>query len=91
MHVSRELNIHNKTHALSLCHDLTGNSLLDSFFVEADKAPPPADELISRGRLLFVADHPERFADSVAVDILGISDARAIRRSGMALAATSSA
>ena len=75
-HVSRELNIHNKTHALSLRHDLTGNSLLDSFFVEADKAPPPADELISRGRLLFVADHPERFADSVAVDILGISDAQ---------------
>ncbi|HTN32209.1 MAG TPA: arginine/ornithine succinyltransferase subunit alpha [Pseudomonas sp.] len=74
VHVSRELNIHNKTHALSLCHDLTGNSLLDSFFVEADKAAPPVDELISRGRLLFVADHPERFADSMVVDILGISD-----------------
>ncbi|HLT05350.1 MAG TPA: arginine/ornithine succinyltransferase subunit alpha [Pseudomonas sp.] len=75
VHVSRELNIHNKTHALSLCHDLTGNSLLTSFFVEVGKAPPPADELISRGRLLFVADYPERFADSMVVDMIGISDA----------------
>ncbi|PZQ43263.1 MAG: arginine N-succinyltransferase, partial [Ectopseudomonas oleovorans] len=34
VHHSRELKIHNKIHVLSLCHDLTGNSLLTSFYVE---------------------------------------------------------
>ena len=34
VHNSRELKIHNKIHVLSLCHDLTGNSLLTSFYVE---------------------------------------------------------
>ncbi len=34
VHASRELKIHNKIHVLSLCHDLTGNSLLTSFYVE---------------------------------------------------------
>jgi arginine N-succinyltransferase len=31
-------------------------------------------ELNSRGRLLFVASHPERFADSVVTEIVGYSD-----------------
>jgi arginine N-succinyltransferase len=39
-------------------------------------------ELNSRGRLLFVASHPERFADSVVTEIVGYSDEMAIRRSG---------
>lgn len=32
VHASRELKIHNKIHVLSQCHDLTGNSLLTSFY-----------------------------------------------------------
>ena len=31
-------------------------------------------ELNSRGRLLFMASHPERFADAVVVEIVGYSD-----------------
>ena len=31
-------------------------------------------ELNSRGRLLFMAAHPERFADSVVTEIVGYSD-----------------
>ena len=76
VHASRELKIHNKIHVLSLCHDLTGNSLLTSFFVEPGAAAQhdAAAELNSRSRLLFVATHPERFADSVVVEIVGFSD-----------------
>ena len=74
VHASRSLSIHNKIHALSLCHDLTGNSLLTSFYVEADLVPSVWAELNSRGRLLFVANHPERFADAVVVEIVGYSD-----------------
>lgn len=74
VHASRELKIHNKIHVLSLCHDLTGNSLLTSFYVVRDLVGTPWAELNSRGRLLFVAGHPERFADSVVTEIVGHSD-----------------
>lgn len=74
VHASRELKIHNKIHVLSLCHDLTGNSLLTSFYVERDLVNTPIAELNSRGRLLFMASHPERFADAVVTEIVGYSD-----------------
>jgi arginine N-succinyltransferase len=59
---------------LSQCHDLTGNSLLTSFYVVPELVGTPWSELNSRGRLLFVASHPERFADSVVTEIVGYSD-----------------
>jgi len=74
VHASRELKIHNKIHVLSLCHDLTGNSLLTSFYVQRELVDTPFAELNSRARLLFMAAHPERFADAVVVEIVGYSD-----------------
>ena len=74
VHASRSLGIHNKIHALSLCHDLTGNSLLTSFYIEAALVQSVYAELVSRGRLMFVASHPERFADALVVEIVGYSD-----------------
>src|SRR5690606_15200189 len=67
VHVSDELYIHNMTLAVSLCNDLTVNTLLTSFFLDVDKEPPKAAELISLIRLLFVADYPECFVDSMVV------------------------
>ena len=74
VHASRELKIHNKIHVLSLCHDLTGNSLLTSFYVQRELVNTSIAELNSRGRLLFMASHPERFADAVVTEIVGYSD-----------------
>lgn len=74
VHNSRELKIHNKIHVLSLCHDLTGNSLLTSFYVERGLVDSVWAELNSRARLLFAACHPERFADAMVVEIVGESD-----------------
>lgn len=74
VHNSRELKIHNKIHVLSLCHDLTGNSLLTSFYVERSLVNTAWSELNSRARLLFLANHPERFADALVVEIVGYSD-----------------
>ncbi len=54
VHASRELKIHNKIHVLSLCHDLTGNSLLTSFYVAPELVNSGWAELNSRGRLLFM-------------------------------------
>ncbi|HSC82908.1 MAG TPA: arginine/ornithine succinyltransferase subunit alpha [Pseudomonas sp.] len=74
VHASRSLSIHNKIHVLSLCHDLTGNSLLTSFYIKPELVDSVFAELNSRARLLFVAGHPERFADAVVVEIVGYSD-----------------
>jgi arginine N-succinyltransferase len=74
VHASRSLSIHNKIHALSLCHDLTGNSLLTSFYIEPELVRSAAAELNSRARLLFVGSHPERFAEAMVVEIVGQSD-----------------
>ncbi|WP_285961124.1 arginine/ornithine succinyltransferase subunit alpha [Pseudomonas tohonis] len=74
VHASRELKIHNKIHVLSLCHDLTGNSLLTSFYVQRELVGTASAELNSRARLMFMASHPERFADAVVVEIVGYSD-----------------
>lgn len=74
VHHSQELSIHNKTHVLSLCHDLTGNSLLTCNHIDPALAQGLYAELNSRGRLLFMAMHPERFADAVLADSVGYSD-----------------
>lgn len=76
VHASRSLGIHNKIHVLSLCHDLTGKSLLTSFYIDHNLADADYAELNSRARLLFMACHPERFADAVVVEIVGYSDAQ---------------
>jgi arginine N-succinyltransferase len=74
VHASRALGIHNKIHVLSLCHDLTGKSLLTSFYFDRNLQDSDSAELNSRARLLFMASHPERFSDAVVVEIVGYSD-----------------
>lgn len=74
MHASRELGLHNRIHVLSLCHDLTGHSLLTGFYLDPAWRSYQALKLNACGRLLFAASHPQRFADAIAVEISGISD-----------------
>ena len=75
VHASGELGLHNRIHVLSLCHDLTGHSLLTGFHLEpAARSQSSARELNALGRVLFMASHPQRFAESTAAEIVGISD-----------------
>jgi arginine N-succinyltransferase len=74
VHASRSLGIHNKVHVLSLCHDLTGNTLLSGFYLDPQLHDSLQAELTSRARLLFIACHAERFADALVVEIVGYSD-----------------
>lgn len=76
VHASRELGLHNRIHVLSLCHDLTGHSLLTGFYMDPAWRSYQALKLNACGRLLFAASHPQRLADSIAVEISGISDER---------------
>ncbi|MGE8148184.1 arginine N-succinyltransferase [Pseudomonas frederiksbergensis] len=71
---SRELNIEHGVPALSLCHDLSGHTLLRGFHIDAALANTPFSELLSRARLLFIAAHTARFSDAVITEIVGYSD-----------------
>jgi arginine N-succinyltransferase len=70
---SRELNIRHGVPALSLCQDLNGQTLLRGFHIDAERVRTPESELLSRARLMFIAAHPQRFADSVITEIVGFS------------------
>jgi len=70
---SRELNIQHGVPALSLCQDLNGQTLLRGFHIDADRVRTPESELLSRARLMFIAAHPQRFAESVITEIVGYS------------------
>lgn len=76
IHASPAQNIKHKVHALTLCHDLGGNSLLKGFHVEPQLQDSPAAQLISRARLLFIASQPQRFASQLAAEMVGCSDER---------------
>ncbi|MFJ2710153.1 arginine N-succinyltransferase [Pseudomonas sp. NPDC087346] len=71
---SRELNIEHGVPALSLCHDLSGHTLLRGFHIDAALTRTPFAELLSRARLLFIAAHAPRFSDAVITEIVGYSD-----------------
>lgn len=71
---SRELNIEHGVPALSLCHDLSGHTLLRGFHIDADLVRTPFSELLSRARLLFIAAQAPRFSDAVITEIVGYSD-----------------
>lgn len=75
VHASPELGVHNKIHTLHLCHDLTGYTLLSSFYIDPAHEAGPAPQLLSRARLLFIAEHPHRFADRIAAESPGVCDA----------------
>ena len=64
----------NRIHTLHLCHDLTGVTLLTGFHVEDALATGPAPQLLSRGRLAFIAAHAERFSERIAAENPGLAD-----------------
>lgn len=70
---SPELHARNRIHTLHLCHDLTGFTLLTGFHIDAALANTLAPQLLSRGRLLYIAQHPERFSDRIAAENPGLA------------------
>ncbi|MGL6070533.1 arginine N-succinyltransferase [Craterilacuibacter sp.] len=73
VHAASELGIVNHIHVLSLCHDLSEHSLLTSFYLRPELAASAEAELLSRARLLFIANAPARFADTLVSAMLGVS------------------
>jgi arginine N-succinyltransferase len=61
-------------HTLHLCHDLTGATLLSSFYIEPAYEGTEAAQLLSRARLLFILAHAERFSDRIVAENPGLAD-----------------
>lgn len=74
VHSSSALEASNRIHTLHLCHDLTGVTLLTSFYIDPEYAEGPAPQLLSRARLLFIRAFADRFADRIAAESPGLAD-----------------
>ncbi len=74
VHNSRELNIYNTVETLSLCNDYTGASEICTLFLSESHRKNGNGRFLSRCRFLFIAEHEERFADTVIAEMRGISD-----------------
>ncbi|WP_263080447.1 arginine N-succinyltransferase [Endozoicomonas sp. Mp262] len=74
IHASNDLQIHNRIPALKLCHDHTGYSRLCTFYIRPDVDTNLSLQLLSRARLLFIAEHRDRFAARILVELQGIVD-----------------
>lgn len=72
---SQELKIYREIPTLFLANDLTGNSELCSLFLHADYRNGLSGGLLSKARLLFIAEFPELFGKKVIAEMRGMSDA----------------
>jgi arginine N-succinyltransferase len=75
VHASKELGVHQRFPALYLCNDYTGCAELTSLFLGPAHRGQKLGALLSKARLLFIAEFPERFAEKVIAEIRGVSDA----------------
>ncbi|MFG6467609.1 arginine N-succinyltransferase [Pelomonas baiyunensis] len=75
VHASAALGVSQRMHTLHLCHDLTGATLLTSFYLDPAYEHGPAAQLLSRARLLFIRAHANRFSERIAAESPGITDA----------------
>ncbi|WP_206486463.1 arginine N-succinyltransferase [Thalassotalea sp. G2M2-11] len=74
VHNSRELNIYNTVETLSLCNDYTGTTEICTLFLSESHRKNNNGRLLSRMRFLFIAEHLERFANTVIAEMRGVSD-----------------
>ena len=74
VHASAALRASNRIHTLHLCHSLTGHTLLTSFYIDPAYEGSVAPQLLSRARLLFIAEFAALFSDLVASESPGLAD-----------------
>jgi arginine N-succinyltransferase len=72
IHASHELGVSRRVEVLYPSHALTDNTLLCSFSIRPELRGSDAFELLSRARILFIAEHREWFTQWLAVEIQGV-------------------
>ena len=74
VHSSRELDIYNTVETLALCNDYTGATEICTLFLSESHRKNNNGRFLSRVRFLFIAEHLERFADTIIAEMRGVSD-----------------
>ena len=74
VHHSRELGVYNTVETLSLCNDYTGASELCTLFLCQSHRKNRNGKFLSRVRFLFMAEHMQRFSNTVIAEMRGVSD-----------------
>ncbi len=74
VHSSRELNIYNTVETLSLCNDYTGATEICTLFLSESHRKNNNGRFLSRMRFLFIAEHLERFSNTIIAEMRGVSD-----------------
>ena len=74
VHASQELAVFTQTQTLFLSNDHTGQSELCSLFLDPDYRRDRNGNLLSKSRLLFLAQHRERFSKKIIAELRGVSD-----------------
>ncbi len=74
VHASQELGLFTQTPTLFLSNDHTGHSELCSLFLDSAYRRDRNGQLLSKSRLLFLAQHRERFSKKIIAELRGVSD-----------------
>ena len=74
VHASRELNIYNTIDTLTCCNDYTGVSEICTLFLREQARQGNNGRFLSKVRFLFMAEHTERFSETVIAEMRGVSD-----------------
>jgi len=75
VHSAAAAEVYVRHEVLYLSHDLTGSAELCSLFVHPDYRRGGAGKLLSKSRLLFIAEHPQLFTRGVFAEMRGFQDA----------------
>ncbi|MCJ8270122.1 MAG: arginine N-succinyltransferase [Psychrosphaera sp.] len=74
VHSSQTLNVYNTVDILTLCNDYTGMTEICSLFLRESHRKGNNGRLLSKSRFLFLAEHKQRFAETVLAEMRGVSD-----------------
>jgi arginine N-succinyltransferase len=74
VHSSQRLGVNNKVQVLTLGNNYTGCSEVCTLFLRPSFRGGLNGKLMSRCRFLLMAEHPQRFSDTVFAEMRGVSD-----------------
>jgi len=74
IHESESLGVHNEVQALHLFTDHDGPTEIGTLFLRPDARQAGAGRLLSLGRFLLIAEHPEAFDERIIAEMRGVID-----------------
>ncbi len=75
VHASRELGVYRRFNTLHLSNDYTGATEIASLFVHPERTGSGGGRLVSLARMLYLAEHPDRFDERVIAEMRGFQRA----------------